>query len=167
MTSDVDGVGQSVPGLPRLSRSEDAREDPQRKCQDCWARARMILGKDRTLARARRLMKQRVSSDHLPPTSAAKTTSLALPCVPESSGYVLSLRPSEVAHWRCGTPSAREEKPELCQWPAEPRGKRATPLTSSRRPPSTPPRGAKSRSRTKMLVETRAPASRQMRVATD
>ena len=52
----------------------------------------MSLGKDRTLARARRLMKQRVSSDHLPPTTAAKTTSLARLSVPESSGHVLSLR---------------------------------------------------------------------------
>ena len=37
-------------------------------------------------------MKQRVSSDHLPPTTAAKTTSLARLSVPESSGHVLSLR---------------------------------------------------------------------------
>ena len=48
-------------------------------------------------------MKQRVSSDHLPPTSAAKTTSLARPCVPESSGYVLSLQrrlqSSSLAMW--------------------------------------------------------------------
>ena len=52
--------------MPELSRQRKREQTPQRRCQDCWARARMILGKDRTLARARRLMKQRVSSDHLP-----------------------------------------------------------------------------------------------------
>ena len=60
----------------------------------CWARARMILGKDHNFARARRRIKQRVSSDHLPPASAARTTSLARPRLPESSGKLSFLSPA-------------------------------------------------------------------------
>ena len=90
------------------------RIDPQRRFQDCWARARMSLGNYRTLARGKETDER-----------------LAGPWVPE--------------FWERPLPARREER---CRWPAKLCGKRATNL----RRPSSPPRGAKSRSRTRINV---------------
>ena len=64
--------------MPELSRQRKREFTTQRKCQECWTRTRMISDKDWTLARARRLMKQRVSSDHLPHTSTIRGGTLAM-----------------------------------------------------------------------------------------
>ena len=91
---------------PVFQRVLGARHDP-------WARSGPWrgLGADEAT----------VSSDHQPPTSAgqlarplARVLGTSSPC----GGGSGTIR----AHWRCG------KQTELCQWPAEPRGKRATPL---------------------------------------
>ena len=80
VTSDIDGVKPSVWGQRCQSSRGSARENrPPTEVPG------LVGGQGPDFGAAR-------SSDHLPPTSAAKTSSLASPRVSESSGYVLSLR---------------------------------------------------------------------------
>ena len=126
-------------------------------------------------ARASNPMKRRVSSDHLPATSPAITTSLARALGWTNSGYVLSLRrlartraaPSESAAPGVGVPSQWSGDTNVvstanCAPPK--RGKPSTTISSRR--PSRGSGAAMSMSRTMTLVATLPPASLHMRAPT-
>ena len=126
----------TLPGLPRFSRSEDARAlaaaqertDSQRRCQDCWARARMSLPMDLTLARARRLMTTRF----LRPSGFQRVLGTSSPC----GGGLLARRHNQ--RWHTGGVALHAvSMASRAPW--------KTGNLSARRP-STPPRGSKSRS---------------------
>ena len=110
-----------------------------------------------------------VSADHLPPTSAPRTTRRALPPSPASSGYVRSFllrafraAPSMVAALGRAVPSRRTgDTVEVSMVSCAPgHSVRPSATTSSLRP-SNLLCCARSMSRTNTLVDTRANASRQ------
>ena len=84
-TSCTLGVGPSPPPGTRLSNKDWANAraaahasiEPQRNRQPCSALFCRMAGSHRDLAFARCLRKEAASSDHLPATSPAMTTSLA------------------------------------------------------------------------------------------
>ena len=133
--------------------------------------AQISCGSEWTLARASCLRKSCASSDHLPPDSHARTTRRARPCPPVNSGYLSSFRrrawaraaPSFVAHCRLGAPSALIVQTRVASWAPWKSGKPSA--TTSRRRSSTRTPGRRSRSWTRMLVDTLAPASRQTHAA--
>ena len=115
-----------------------------------------------------------VSEDHRPPTSLARTTSLALPCAPESSGYTRSFllraarkaAPSSLAQRLCGTPLRLKGDTRVVSTASCAPWKSGRPsATTSNRRASARWGGSRSRSRTSTFVDTRAPASRQTRAA--
>ena len=106
MTSQVCGMPPSL-----LTHVRDSRRD---RAKDLTALQAMITrhrinhaasalrwrrkGSPRALALAKCRKKSRVSSDHCPPTSQARTTRRDLPNWPDNSGYRLSLRALAVSN---------------------------------------------------------------------
>ena len=91
-------MGPSCPRVPRLSKRDCAKTRAlaqtrimlHRHIHANFALVRRMRGIWRVLALANCRRNDCVSADHLPPTSLAKTTNLALPCSPDSSGYARS-----------------------------------------------------------------------------
>ena len=117
-----------------------------------------------------------VSSDHLPPTSQARTTSFARPKRPVNSGYVRSFlllamaraAPSSLSQRARGNQSrltGDASVVSIANWPPVEQRK----SLSNHFKPATilPPLRHRSKSRTKMLVPTPAPASRHTLAAAD
>ena len=167
-TTETPGASPSVPRLPCTPNNEHkalaAAQDKieQHRCNQDWrARARNTFGVDRVLVPARSLRKVCVSSEKRPPVSPATTTSLARPLPPGRRSK--QHRPHQAApvwltictEWRNGG------------WrrsPTEPRERQGAPRQSPLW--STAPMG-RSRLRKNTLVDTLAPASRQMRATAD
>ena len=118
--------------------------------------------------------KVRASSDHRPPTSAATTTSLALPPSPDISGYVRSFRrlasvratPSYGSAPGRAVPSrVRADTRVVSMASCAPPCKGSPSATTSCLRLSMRCGGHRSKSRTITFVRTRAPASRHTRAA--
>ena len=142
---------------------------PHRHIHANFALVRRMRGIWRVLALANCRRNDCVSADHLPPTSLAKTTNLALPCSPDSSGYARSFlrralsraAPSSPAHRACGVPSRRRgETSVVSRATCAPWNNGNPSATTSRRRASTRSMGNKSKSLTMTFVVTLAPASR-------
>ena len=108
----------------------------------------------------------------LPPTSFARTTNLALPCAPESSGYTRSFPPAGLTQSGTVFPStttvrgavASDTKVVSTAICAPWLSGKPSATTSSRRA-SACWSGNRSKSLTSTFVDTRAPASRHTRAA--
>ena len=172
--SDVVGTLTSPSFEQRQRAALHANIVPHLECHACRARALRCGASPRTLALANWRRKLRHSSDHLPATSVAKTTSFVLPNWPLSSGYVVSFRrravsraaPSVVAHRGRGVPSLLSTDTSVvstANWVPWNRGKPSA--TISRRRLSKALGRARSISWTRTLSETLAPASLQTRAA--
>ena len=93
-TSDEDGVSPSHTRAGRFSRRDraqalaaaQARMEDQRWWHACRTHPASTCGADLALALANWLTNARASSDHLPPTSAARTTRRACPWANDNSG---------------------------------------------------------------------------------
>ena len=134
--------------------------------QERRATARISLGSDLALARTRCLKKSRASSDHLPPVSQARTTKRARPCSALNSGYLRSLvrrARSRLSPWGSIGSTGLTKVTSMANWAQGKRGKPSA--TTHRRRSSNRPPGKRSRSWSRMLVDTLAPASLQMRAA--
>ena len=138
------------------------------------ALVRRVRGSSRDFARASCRRKDCVSEDHRPPTSPARTTNLALPWAPESSGYTRSFllraareaAPSSLAQRLCGTPLRLKGDTRVVSTASCAPWKSGRPsATTSNRRASARSGGNRSKSRTSTFVDTRAPASRQTRAA--
>ena len=191
MTSQVSGMPPAL-----LTHIRDSRRD---RAKDLAALQAMITrhrinhaasalrwrgkGSPRSLALAMCRKKTRVSSDHRPPTSHARTTRRDLPNWPDNSGHRLSwLSPTRPHPLSCtaveGRHSCAEETPWWCRWPAgdtmvvsmasrAPWCSGKPPATTSKRLVSGRFRGRRSMSRIITLVDTLAPASLHTRAAAD
>ena len=120
-TSYDGGASPSDPCPPRQPNRDAANDLAaaqemiayHRNLHACSTRCCVSRGSDLARALANRRTKILASSDHLPPTSRAKTTRRAREPGPTSSGYVLSFvrrasaraTPSQSAAPRLGTPS--------------------------------------------------------------
>ena len=179
-TSAEEGVGPSDPNATRRSRREranalaalQAKRQLQRHNHACRARLLVALGRPRTFALAKCRRKSWHSSDHLPPTSQAKTTKRERPNRPANSGYVASFlclalaraAPFTVAlrgHAELSLLSGLTMVVSTASWAPWNSGNPSA--TTSRRLLSKTPGMAMSRSLTKTFTETRPPASRQTR----
>ena len=176
-TSFPEGMEAPVPGLGRLCRRGRAKALPALHSRmelhllnhAAFTRFCSRSGTDSAFAFARLRRKWAVSSDHRPPVSAAKTTRRARPPSPTNSGYVVSFlrrassraTPARLAAPLLGLPSRRKGDTNvvsIANW-APCHKVNPSAITSILRP-SRPLKAPTSRSRTKALGVTLAPASR-------
>ena len=156
ITSCAEGVRPSTPAEVSLSSSESAKaraaaqvnNELHLRSHAACARPRSSSGSSRTLAEARPVRNCAVSAENRPPTSPARTTSWALPRSPTNSGYrrffrrraTFRLAPHSFTVRGLASPASSLL---VSNWLTTP----------------------KSKSRTKTLVRTLPPASRQVLAA--
>ena len=161
--SSVVCVGPSNPWAARFSQERLGEGPHSRKPISCSI-ARSMPSSSRDIARASCRRKACVSKDHLPPTSLARTTSLALPCAPESSGCTRSFLLPTTTTVRGAVPSQRRNQCgvhcDLCSV-----AERKTVCDNLQPTSICVWSGNRSKSLTSTFVDTRAPVSRLTRAA--